>query len=97
MGFDPRIFKEAGYKTVNLGSSSQSPVQTDFLVNEYIDSLNPKLIVYEVYPFVFSIDGVEPSTDVISNEFINWNMFVTIAKQHNVKLYNTFQIGRAHV
>ena len=52
-GFDVRIFGEAGYKTFNLGSSSQSPIQTYLLLKRYLDLLKPKLVIYEVYPTTF--------------------------------------------
>ena len=31
-GFDPRIFEAAGYRSFNLGSSNQTPIQTYLLV-----------------------------------------------------------------
>ena len=40
-GFDPRIFARHGFHTFNLGSSSQSPIQTEILLKRYLDKLNP--------------------------------------------------------
>ena len=64
-GFDTRVFKKNGYNSFNLGSSSQSPIQTLTLTKRYLNQLNPKLIVYEVYPTTFTIDGIESSLDII--------------------------------
>src|SRR5690606_4167572 len=44
-GFDNRVFEKQGLKLFNLGSSSQSPMQTNILLNQYVDELNPKLVV----------------------------------------------------
>src|SRR5690606_12876278 len=35
-GFDPRIFKKAGYSSFNMGSTAQTPVQTKYLLEQYI-------------------------------------------------------------
>jgi len=65
-GFNPQYF--SGYKTFNLGSSAQTPIQTNLLLKRYLHQLNPKTIVYEVYPISLSIDGVESSSDIIAND-----------------------------
>ena len=70
-GFDPRIFASHNLKMFNLGSSSQSPIETDMLVKKYIDYLNPKIVIYEVYPDVFRNDGVESSIDLVTNDKID--------------------------
>jgi hypothetical protein len=49
-GFDPRIFEKNGLKTFNLGTSAQTPLQTEILLNRYLEKLNPKMIIYDVYP-----------------------------------------------
>ena len=49
-GFDTRIFKEEGLETFNLGSSSQTPKETNLILNKYLPQLRPKLIIYEVFP-----------------------------------------------
>ena len=67
-GFDTRIFLDKGLKSFNLGSSSQTPLQTKVLLKRYLERLNPKLVIYEVYPETFTIDGVESSLDIIAND-----------------------------
>lgn len=67
-GFDPRIFEERNLKTFNLGSSSQTPLQTRVLLKRYLSQLNPDYVIYEVYPETFSLDGVESSLDIIAND-----------------------------
>lgn len=88
-GFDTRIYDKLGYKTFNLGSSMQTPLQTLVLLKRYLKELNPTMIIFEVYPGVFSSDGVESSLDIISNDK-NDIESVKLALEHNhIKVYNT--------
>jgi len=89
-GFDPRIFSNQGYKTFNLGSSAQTPIQTKVLLQRYLNRLNPKIIIYEVYPSTFEFEGYESSLDLISNDKNDFNSLKMIFKLNNIKLYNTF-------
>lgn len=89
-GFDTRIFAAGGYTSFNLGSSGQTPLQTRLLLKRYLKQLNPKLIVYEVYPETFTSDGVESSLDLLANEKIGWDTFSMVLKVNNIKTYNTF-------
>ncbi|HAX95886.1 MAG TPA: hypothetical protein DCY35_05115 [Prolixibacteraceae bacterium] len=92
-GFDGRIFEEYGFTTFNLGSSSQTPVQSLLLLNRYLDGLNPGMIVMEVYPSSFSSDGVESSLDLIANDRIGPDTLQLALIQNNVKVYNTLIFG----
>jgi hypothetical protein len=89
-GFDVRIFNQYGYKVFNLGSSAQTPIQSYILLKKNIDSLNPKLVVYEVYPETFCIDGVESALDLVSNMRNNFLTFKMVLTLNNLKLYNTY-------
>jgi hypothetical protein len=88
-GFDPRIFMARGFKTFNLGSGAQTPLQTEVLLNRYLDSLNPHLIIYEVNPIDFSGDGLESALDIISNDQIDIESLKMTIKLNNIKVYNT--------
>ena len=70
-GFDTRLFEKAGYKSFNLGSSAQTPMQTELLLHRYLDEINPKSIVFEVYHVLFQNDGIESMADLISNDHID--------------------------
>ncbi|MRM82655.1 hypothetical protein [Riemerella anatipestifer] len=92
-GFDTRIFLENGYKSFNLGSSAQTPVQTKVLLKRYLDSLNPKLVIYEVYPETFTLDGVESSLDIIANDVNDLHSLRMAKKINSIKTYNTLIYG----
>jgi hypothetical protein len=88
-GFDTRIFGKAGYNSFNLGSSIQTALQTEMLLNRYLARLNPKFVVYEVNPVAFGSDGVESAVDVISNDSIYFDTFRMASKVNSMKAYNT--------
>jgi hypothetical protein len=88
-GFDTRIFSKAGLNTFNLGSSSQTPIQTQILLNRYLKTLNPKLVIFEVYPNIFSNDGVESSLDLIANDKKDKETLKMACNINNIKTYNT--------
>ena len=92
-GFDTRVFSDAGISAFNLGSSSQSPINTQVLLKQYLHLIKPKLVVYEVYPGTLCIDGVESSLDMLSNGKIDKNALEMSLKINNFLTYNTLFYG----
>ncbi len=88
-GFDIRNFRKKNVEAFNLGSSNQSHLQTQVLLKRYLTQLEPKLVVYEVYPGPLSNEGVESSLDLLSNSAPDWNSVQLIAKQKHLKVFNT--------
>lgn len=88
-GFDTRIFKTENICSFNLGSSSQTPMQTKVLLNRYIAQLNPRIIIYEVFPYTFGNDGVESSLDIIINDIIDLQSIRMALEINNINVYNT--------
>ncbi len=62
--FDPRIFAAQGLRSFNLGSTSQSPVNSFYLLRNSLKRLRPRLIVFEAYWAMFGIDGAESFLDL---------------------------------
>lgn len=92
-GFDTRIFKKHGFNTFNLGSSAQTPIQTTVLLKRYLKDINPKLIIYEVYPESFMSDGIESSLDIIANDKNDYHSLLMATKLNHLKTYNTLIYG----
>lgn len=92
-GFDTRIFQKAGLKSFNLGSPAQTPLQTEYLLEQYLDELKPKLVIYEVYPITFSIDGVEASVHLMANEEVNKDIVEVAVEQNSLIVYNTLLLS----
>lgn len=88
-GFDTRIFKKANFNTFNLGSSAQSPIQTEVLLNRYLVQMNPKMVIYEVCPITLSSDGVESTLDILANNRIDWESIKMAISLNHIKIYNT--------
>ena len=92
-GFDPRIFMKYGIKSFNLGSSAQTPIQTEILLKRYLNSLKPKLVVYEVYPSTLSLDGVESALDLIANDRIDFPIIKMALDLNHAAVYNSLIYG----
>lgn len=65
--FDPRFYQARGLNVFNMGSTSQSPVNSYFLLKKYLPDLNPGLVVIEVYWEVMEENGLESALDLLSN------------------------------
>jgi hypothetical protein len=89
-GYDPRIFAAKNLKAFNMGSSAQTPLQTELLIDRYLDQLHPQTVVFDIYPAVFEMDGVESGIDLIVNGPIDFKTFQMVLKINSVKVYNTF-------
>ncbi|MFT7239168.1 MAG: hypothetical protein ACI93L_003267 [Cyclobacteriaceae bacterium] len=87
-GFDSRIFELEGINTFNLGSPSQTPTQTEVLIARYLDQLNPKVVIYEVYPSIFQNDGVESGLDFIANTYLDSEIIKMCFRINHIKIYN---------
>lgn len=92
-GFDTRIFEAAGYSAFNLGSSGQTPINGQVLLKRYLDQLNPKLVIYEVFPGSFNSDGVESALDIIANDRNDINSLRMAIIINHLKVYNTLVFG----
>jgi len=92
--FDTRLFQERGFSSINLGSKSQSHIQTNVWLKDFIDQMNPKLLIYEVYPIMFSVDGIESTVDMVNNEYPLNSLAKTIWQQKHLKVINSIIFRR---
>lgn len=92
-GIDARIFEKRGILAFNIGSSSQTPLQTKLLLKRYLNRINPKLIIYEVTPYFLTTDGVESALNLIGCDK-NDDYSIEMARSiNNFKVYNTLFYG----
>lgn len=91
--FDGRIFDEYGYSSFNMGTSAQSFLQTNALLEIYGEKLHPKIVLIEVNPMTFSGDGVESSLDLIANAKLEWPIIKMAIKQNHLKVWNSLIFG----
>lgn len=66
-GYDPALFAEHGYRAYNLGSSAQSPMNSYYIVEQYLDSSNTGLLIFDVYDGAFEVSGLESTADLTQN------------------------------
>ncbi len=95
-GFDTRRYFDKGYNVFNLGTRSQAPLQTEFLLKRYLKTTNPKLVVIEVFPYLLTIDGIEASLDVINNDYVSNDSYGLLLKEKNIKLLNSLLYNTAN-
>lgn len=89
-GIDPRQLNNKGIHAFNLGSSLQSPVQTEMLLRKYLPQMKPKLVLFEVGYKTFSSDGVEGAIDLIVNsDDLDWELLKMAVTVNQVSVYNT--------
>lgn len=92
-GFDTRIFAKHGIKAFNLGSSSQTPINSKVLLHQFLDKIQPKIVVLEIYPEILNSDGVESSLDLLIHNKIDKNMLNMAWEIHHIQTYNTLIYG----
>jgi len=61
--FDPKVFEDCGYNIFNLGSSSQTPINSYFLLQKSIHKTNA--VVLEVYPVTICNSGNESYLEMV--------------------------------
>lgn len=89
-GIDPRLLDSKGIKAFNLGSSLQSPIQTELLLKKYLKQMNPKVVLFEVGYKTFSSNGVEGAVDLIVNsDPTDWDIIRMAFKLNDVTVYNS--------
>ena len=88
--FDTRTYETAGYTCFNLGSSNQTPMQTYVLLQTYLDSINPRCVVFEVHPDIMNNDGVESAVDILANAPLNPHITCMAWRMGNMKVMNTW-------
>lgn len=87
--FDPRIFDAAGHRTFNMGSKSQTPLNSYYLLKHYLPSLRPKVVVYECNFYVLeSEDGFESLRDLIVNLPLSKDIFLMAAASRSPRAVN---------
>lgn len=87
---DPRAFDSLHLDVFNLGTSGQTPIQTQFLVEKYLDKFNPKIILWEISPFTFTQAGTESFIDLLSIRDDYQEMAYMLAYFDNILPLNAF-------
>lgn len=86
--FDPRIFQQSGYRIFNLGTSQQTAVVTNWLVDRYMDRIKPGLVVYVVDQGMLTSSGVESAVDIMLNDSMGLDMLRLLSDVNHINLLN---------
>ncbi len=66
-GYDPRTFMAHGHTAFNLGSPSQSPLNSYVLLDHYVHARNTGLVVFDIFEGILRSDALESGADHIAN------------------------------
>ena len=66
-GYDPRVFAAHGLRMFNLGSSAQTPLNTYWLLKEYVTAANCGLLVLDLYEGAMINEGLESTSELVMN------------------------------
>ena len=86
--FDPRVFAREGLSTFNLGTRAQTPLNSYYLLKEYIGALRPKLVIFETYPIILGNDGRESSLDLVNDLPLSWSLAQMAGASWDVAVWN---------
>jgi hypothetical protein len=88
-GIDTRILEKQGVKSFNFGTNSQTLIQTNYLLQKYLDTNKVKIVAIETNISNFHVDGVESSLDILFNEGINFEIIQMVLSTKNLKGINS--------
>lgn len=66
-GFDVRPYEAAGLRAMNVGSMAQTPLNSYYVLDDHLARLQPRLLVYELYPEVIGAEAISSAQDLIVN------------------------------
>lgn len=92
-GFDPRIFKSHQISLFNLGMSSQTPLQSYYLLKKYYPILQPRCIIQEIYPLLLENDGTESNSFLLANEPVSIELTQLAFHHFNMHNFNCWVYG----
>lgn len=95
-GYDTRIFNEHGIRAFNLGTINQTPIQTQFLLEQYVAKLKPDVVIWDVWPNTFAIDGIESLTDLLTKGGMPNQLTGLVMEANSVVAYNTYVVSQIY-
>ncbi|KFC24587.1 hypothetical protein [Chryseobacterium sp. FH1] len=88
-GYDNRIFNNVGMRTLNLGSSSQTPILTEFIYNNYIVEISPKIILIDIYPILLTKNSEEGDLNVLPIFYNNLGFIAEGINGSDIRVINS--------
>lgn len=87
-GFDPRVFAARGYRSFNLGSSSQTPIQSEVLLHRYLKTHTPRTVLMEVAPLGLDLSILEGTLVLVTNAPVDVPTFEFVVDAGNIRAWN---------
>jgi len=73
--FDPDVFEKNNLHIHLLATSSQAPVNTYYLLKEYLLKIRPKMVIFDVHLGLLNSNGIECFYDLCTNIPVSKELF----------------------
>jgi hypothetical protein len=87
--FDPLVFEENNINIHVLASSSQTPLNTYYLLEKYLPLIKPKMVILDVHLGLLNNNGLECLYDLCVNTPISMELFEMAAAVDQPNAYTT--------
>lgn len=87
--FDPLVFEENNIKIHILASSSQTPLNTYYLLKKYLDIVKPRMVIFDVHLGLLKNNGLESLYDLCVNTPVSFELFEMAAAVDQPNAYTT--------
>ncbi|MEO8590089.1 MAG: hypothetical protein ABI432_12005 [Flavobacteriales bacterium] len=91
-GYDPRTFRERGYRMFNMGSTAQTPLSTYAILDHYVTRERTGLVIIDLYETPFLKDGLESVSDLTQNMTSDAAAAELAASLRDVRALNMFTL-----
>ena len=91
-GYDPAVFAQRGFRVFNLGSSSQTPLNSYWLIRAFLDSTNAPLVIFDAYDTAAAISGFESTMDLGQNQPSNEAAIGMAWSQRDLRMVNMLAV-----
>jgi len=88
-GYHTGLLREKGVVALNLGTSSQSLIQTEYLLKKYFDQVRPKKVIIDIYPKILDSKGTESTIQLLSILPIDKSLTSMAFSFKDARVFNT--------
>jgi len=92
-GLDPRFFDTKGLSSFNLGTSAQTPLNTFYLLQEYLARFRVRrAAIIDVYPEMMGRPGAEPAIDIAMSRPLSLSVLRMSLATRSIRAFNTLMV-----
>jgi len=89
-GYDPREFEKYGVHLFNMGTSSQHPMASYVLIDDFVTPRSTSLVILDVFDRTFELEGMDCTTRLVRSLPRNGQAWQLVEAQPDLRSFNTF-------